>query len=129
LQSRGLAVFGAGAASGAAAQLLACSLLLAVGPKDDFPRPEHATPFLSILIVAGAVVGGPVALLGERIFLRPLPIDALLEAWPKLMCMAIASAIATTFGLLFLAWAVNSMVFLAGCAAIRWRWERCTARP
>jgi len=74
--------------------------------------------------VAGAVVGAPVAVLGERIFLCVLPIDALLRAWPKLLCIAIAAAAASTYWLLILAWAVNPIAFLGGCAWIRWQWER-----
>jgi hypothetical protein len=77
----------------------------------------------------GAIVGAPVALLGERIFLRPLSIAELLEAWPTLLCIVSASAAASTFWLLFLAWAVNPIVFLAGCAGIRWRWERSRGQP
>ena len=126
---RMLAVFGAGAASGAAAQLMACSLLLALDRKGDFPQPAEATAFLSLLIAIGAVVGAPVALLGERIFLRPLSIAELLRAWPALLCVVIASAAASTLWLLLLAWAVNPIVFLAGCAAIRRRWERSSRRP
>jgi hypothetical protein len=124
---RAAATLSAGAVSGAAAQAVACALLGAIWGAQGIELGDGAIRMVGLLAGFGAVVGAISAVLGERVFLRPLPIADLLDAWPTLFLIAFGSAVASTQWLLLFAWAVNPIVFFAGCAWIRRGWERGAA--
>jgi hypothetical protein len=121
---RAAATIGAGAISGFAVQTVACGVLFAVWSASGATFAIGSVRFVGLLAGFGAVVGAISALLGERIFLRPLSIAELWEAWPKLAVIALASAVVSTQLVLLFAWATNPAVFLAGCAWVRRDWER-----